>query len=120
MGGRGYSGATNRRSASLEKQIATANAKLQDYDSAYAAAAEKADESDARSEEYGFSRMTEQERLDYIEDKRMDILMSKGYDYAQITNMWRIADQRDFNQKELDRLNHGQFALFNVTTGRNK
>ena len=125
MGGRGYSGATNRRSASLEKQIATANAKLQDYDSAYAAAAVAADEKDREYDteeyrQYGIFPMTEQERRDYIEDKHEKILMDKGYSISQILDMERIAAQRKFNQKELDRLNHGQFALFNVTTGRNK
>ena len=44
MGGRGFAGATSRRSAKLEKQIGAANAELGQYDADRAAAAAKTDQ----------------------------------------------------------------------------
>ena len=45
-------------------------------------------------------------------------MIDMGYDEGQLDMLQGIASKRDADQAELDRLNHGQFALFNVTTRR--
>lgn len=122
MGGRGFAGATSRRSAKLEKQIGAANAELSQYEAHVAAANAEADRLDAEyAKEYaelgisGYSAMTADERQDLIDNYLLD---KAGYSSDQLIRLQGIAEKRDADQAELDRLNHGQFALFNVTTGR--
>lgn len=115
MGGRGFAGATSRRSAKLEKQISAANAELSQYDADLAEATARADVYDATYEERGYGKMSADERAELIEDY---LLEDKGYSYEQISRFESVASKRAADQAELDRLNHGQFALFNVTTRR--
>lgn len=114
MGGRGFAGATSRRAASLEKQISAANKELEAYDAAVAAGNAEADRSEAEGiAAYGeaYGRYTVAERQEFIDSA----LEEAGVDALKAEATSRRRDQM---QAELDRLNHGQFALFNVTTGR--